>query len=317
MRDPSPLTALIVCADEERRYGLDRPLRKAGFKIRDATNGVDGLHLATEIIPDIILLELCLPDMSGFEVCCRLKAHADTAGIPVLHLSETFVESSEFASHLERGDEAYLTHPVEAAGLVACVRTLLRGRLANRQFSHFLEAAPDAVVIVDQDGKIVRVNGQAEKMFGHAREELMGQEVEILMPQRFRNGHRRQRAGFTEHPSIRPMGMRPDEELWGLRKDGSEFPVEISLSPISDHQGMLIASIVRDVTERRQMEQNLREADRKKAEFLATLAHELRNPLAPIRNGLQLVKLAKGDSDAVEQALRDDGAAAWTFGPPG
>ena len=125
----------------------------------------------------------------------------------------------------------------------------------------FLEATPDAVVIVDQGGKIVRVNGQAERMFGHGREELMGREVEILMPERFRDSHRGQRDDFVAHPSTRPMGMRPDLELWGLRKDGSEFPVEISLSPIPDHQGILIASIVRDVTERRRTEAALLDSE--------------------------------------------------------
>jgi PAS domain S-box-containing protein len=296
------LTALIVSAENESRCAVEQPLEKAGFKVRNATTGAEGLRLATRIIPDIIILELRLPDMSGFQVCCRLKAHAATAGIPVLHLSDASVESSEFAGHLERGDEAYLTHPVEAADLLACVKTLLRCRQVHRQFSSFLEAAPDAIVILDQDGKIVRVNRQAERMFGHERDELMGQEVEILMPQRFRDRHRGQRAGFVAHPSTRPMGTGPALDLWGLRKDGSEFPVEISLSPIPDDQGILIASIVRDVTERRRMEQDLRDANRKKEEFLATLAHELRNPLAPIRNGLQLMKLAKNNADTVEQA---------------
>lgn len=157
--------------------------------------------------------------------------------------------------------------------------------LQEQRFSSFLEAAPDAVIIIDQHGQIVRVNGQTERMFGHGREELLGQEVEILMPERFRASHRGQRSAFVGHPSARPMG--PALELWGLRKDGSEFPVEISLSPIPDREGILVASIVRDVTGRRQMEQELRNADRMKDEFLATLGHELRNPLAPIRNAVQ------------------------------
>jgi PAS domain S-box-containing protein len=156
--------------------------------------------------------------------------------------------------------------------------------LQEQRFSSFLEAAPDAVVIIDQDGKIVRVNGQTEMMFGHGREELLGQEVEILMPERFRASHRGQRSAFMAHPSTRPMG--PALELWALRKDGSEFPVEISLSPIPDRAGILVAGIVRDVTRRRQMEQELRNANRMKDEFLATLGHELRNPLAPIRNAV-------------------------------
>ena len=251
MSDAQHLTALIIIADEERRYSLDKPLRRAGFKIRDATNGEDGLRLAMEA-PDLIVLDLHLPDMTGFEVCCRLKAHAATANIPVLHLSVAPVESSEFAHHLERGDEAYLTYPVEEVELLSFVNTLIRGRQAQRQFSSFLEAAPDAVVISDEHGKIVRVNGQAERMFGHLREELIGNEVELLLPERLRDGHRMQRAGYASHPSTRPMGKGMN--LTGLRKNGSEFPVEISLSPIPDHQGILIACVIRDVTERKRVE---------------------------------------------------------------
>jgi len=157
--------------------------------------------------------------------------------------------------------------------------------LQEQRFSSFLEAAPDAVVIADQAGKIVRVNAQTERIFGYGREELTGQPVEILMPERFRVDHTGKRAAFVARPSTRPMG--PALDLWGLRKDGTEFPVEISLSPIPDHQGILVASIVRDVTARRQMEQELRNADRMKDEFLATLGHELRNPLAPICNAVQ------------------------------
>jgi PAS domain S-box-containing protein len=249
--DAPQLTALIIIAQEQSRYSLDKPLRRAGFKIRDATNGEEGLRLAMES-PDLIILDLHLPDMSGFEVCCRLKAHAATAAIPVLHLSDAPVESSEFANHLERGDEAYLTYPVEEVELLSFVNTLIRGRQAQRQFSSFLEAAPDAVVISDEDGKIIRVNGQTERMFGHRREELIGEDVEILLPERFRNRHRLQRTSYSAIPGTRPMGTGLN--LLGVRKDGTEFPVEISLSPIPDHEGILIACIVRDITERKQAE---------------------------------------------------------------
>ena len=212
MSEPRPLTALIVDADEGKRYALAQTLQKGGFKVLLASSGADGLRLARER-PDAILLDLHLPDMSGFEVCCRLKSHAATAAIPVLHLSDAPVEGAEFSRHLEEWDEAYLTHPVDAAELLASVKTLLRQRQVKRQFNSFLEAAPDAVVIVDHDGKMVRVNGQAEAMFGYGREELVGQEIEVLLPERFRDRHRGQRAGFMAHPSTRPMGSGLE---WGF-----------------------------------------------------------------------------------------------------
>jgi PAS domain S-box-containing protein len=283
-----PLIALTVTADQEVRAALGRTLRKAGFRVREAASGGEALRQAPDEV-DVILLDLHLPDLSGFEVCCRLKAHAATSDIPVLHLSDTHIEAIEAVGHLEEGDEAYLTQPVDEAELIATIRALLRGRQLQQQFHSFLEAAPDAVVVVDQDGKIVRVNGQTEAMFGYGREELAGREVELLMPERFRERHRGQRAGFTARPCIRPMGQAL--ELWGLRSDGSEFPVEISLSPLPSPGGLLVASVIRDVTQRKCLEQELREADRKKDEFLATLAHELRNPLATVRNAVEVVRL--------------------------
>ena len=272
MLEAQHLTALIIIANEDRRYSLDKPLRRAGFKIRDATNGEDGLRLAMET-PDLIVLDLHLPDMTGFEVCCRLKSHAATANIPVLHLSDAPVESSEFAHHMERGDEAYLTYPVEEVELLSFVNTLIRGRQAQRQFSSFLEAAPDAVVISDEKGKIVRVNGQTERMFGHLREELIGEEVELLLPERLRDAHRMQRAGYSSNPSTRPMGVGLN--LSGLRKDGTEFPVEISLSPIPDHEGSLIACVIRDVTERKQADERLLQSEHRQKFILDSIPQKL------------------------------------------
>ncbi|WP_254510246.1 PAS domain S-box protein [Anatilimnocola floriformis] len=258
MFDASPRSALVVIADEGRRHALNQPLQKVGFKIRNATNGAEGLRFAMEM-PDIIILDLQLPDMSGFEVCCRLKAHASTADIPVVHLSDSPVVVDEFKAHLERGDEAYLTHPVDAVELLATVEALIQARQSERRFGSFLEAAPDAVVIIDQNGKIVRVNGQAERMFGQGRDDLLGQVVETLLPESYRDKHREQRVGYLANPATRPMGS--GLRLRGLRKDGTEFPVEISLSPIFEREGILVASIIRDVSERSRIEALLQESE--------------------------------------------------------
>lgn len=198
--------------------------------------------------------------MSGCEVCCRLKADAATACLPVLHLSDPPVEDGEFDAHLKKGGEACLTHPVDPIELLSSVHSLLRVRQALRQFSSFLEAVPDAVVIVDHDGRIVQMNGHAEKMFGRDREELIGQDVEILMPVRFRGKHRVHLDAFVAHPGPRALGQ--SSELWGLRKDGTEFPFEISLSPIPDLAGILVASIIRDLTEQRLSHERLRQTEK-------------------------------------------------------
>jgi PAS domain S-box-containing protein len=119
-------------------------------------------------------------------------------------------------------------------------------RVNEIKFRRILESAPDAMVIADGRGRIVLVNAETERLFGYPREELVGQLVDILVPERFRRKHPQHRQGYTEHPHTRSMGEGRD--LWGLRKDRTEFPVEISLSPIETPEGTLISSAIRDVT---------------------------------------------------------------------
>jgi len=156
----------------------------------------------------------------------------------------------------------------------AAVRDVSAKRREERLFRGLLEAAPDAIVIVDHQGCIVLVNAQAEERFGYARAEMIGQTVEMLVPKRFAGLHKAFRSGYVAGPRTRPMGLAGD--LYALRKDGSEFPVEISLAPLETDDGLLVSAAVRDISERRRTQED---ADRVKDEFFATVSHELRTPL--------------------------------------
>ena len=131
----------------------------------------------------------------------------------------------------------------------------------ERRFRLVVEAAPNAMVMIDRAGEIVMVNAQAERVFGYSRAELVGQPVEMLVPERFRGHHPGLRATFFADPRPRPMGAGRD--LYGLKKDGSEFPVEIGLNPIETDEGTMVLSAIVDITERKAAELALRESEQR------------------------------------------------------
>jgi PAS domain S-box-containing protein len=152
--------------------------------------------------------------------------------------------------------------PIQAAdGLLICaaIRDITDRKRIEERLRRLLDSAPDAMVIAGPDGRIVLVNTQTEKLFGYRREELLGQPVEVLVPERFWSHHRHHRESYTNNPQARPMGA--GSELYGLKKDGTEFPVEISLSPQHTDEGILVSSTIRDITERKRVDNALRQSE--------------------------------------------------------
>lgn len=166
-------------------------------------------------------------------------------------------------------------HRIVGAAVIA--RDLSERRRADRTFAQLMEMAPDAVIGVGDDGRIRVANSRVQAMFGYDEHELIGKPIEVLVPDAFRTAHTGQRAGYLREPSVRTMGA--GLALFARRRDGDQFACEISLAPVDTDQGPMATAMVRDVSDRKRIEE---ESDRLKSEFFGLVSHELRTPLTSI-----------------------------------
>jgi PAS domain S-box-containing protein len=288
---------LNINDNDANRYVVTRMLRVAGFQVLEGGTGAEALRLATEEGPDLVILDVKLPDLNGIEVCRQLKADPRTANIAVLHLSANYVRTENKVEGLESGADGYLTQPVDAAELLATVRSLLRMRRAEEearaaalQWKTTFDSLGDGVCLLDREGRVMRANRAFVALLGLPEVQVLGCPFEKLM---------RTACGEAElPPSCREaLACRGEAEVCL-----GERWYRVAANPVESARGVVTGAvrILTDITPRRELEDALRqraadlaEADRRKDEFLAMLAHELRNPLAAIVNALHLARASR------------------------
>ncbi len=295
--------------------------RELSFEVEWLDTLTAGMERLMACKVDVVLLDLGLPESVGIDTLQRLFARMQS--VPTVVVLSGLNDETIALQAVQFGAQDYLVKGhVDSALLVRSIRYAIeRGQAkealqkihaeleervqqrtialtnaidalhaeiaerkrADEKFKWVLESAPDAMVIANIEGKIRIVNSQTEKLFGYERDELYAQTIEALMPQRFRSRHISHRASYFSNAEAREMGT--DMDLYGLRKDGSEFPVSISLSPLDTEEGRLIIAAIRDISERKQAEteraarKSAEEANAAKSTFLANMSHELRSPL--------------------------------------
>jgi len=268
----------VVIAEDhpETRDYLYTVLQTAGFTVDAVADGNAALAACVMRAPDVLVSDVLMPGLGGFELIERLRDDERTAVIPVLLLSARGGEESRIEG-IAAGADDYLVKPLSGRELVARVDGAVRlGRLrrdtARREqadLDALFSLAPDAALVVGQNGVIVLANEQAGKLFGHEVRDLLGLPVEALMPQTHRAAHVAHREAYKRAPVVRLM--HPRQELRGLRTDGSEFTAEIALGPLVFKNQPCTIAIVRDVSERRKLEQERAEQERRFRELSSRL----------------------------------------------
>ena len=316
------VTILHVDDNEANRYVVTRILQNAGFSVLEAATGAAGLKAVVEHQPTLVILDVKLPDISGFEVCRQLKANPETAFIPVLHLSASFTQSQDKAEGLDSCADAYLVQPVEPIELLATVRSLLRIRQAEeaalssaREWQTTFDSINDGVCLVDTEGIIRRCNRAMKQMLHKHSREIIGHAYYELINLEW---------GIGDGSCFHLAKETHQRQVLEVQSQGKCFSKTID--PVVDEHGTLTGAvfILSDITERKRAEallqdqndrlnrlmvslqqqtEQAQQANRIKDEFLAVLSHELRSPLNPILGWAKILQTGQQDAAQTQYAL--------------
>jgi PAS domain S-box-containing protein len=305
---------LVVDDTEAARYAAGRALRQAGFEVWEAGTGAEALRQAARC-PDAVVLDINLPDISGLEVCRRIKSDPATSSVPVLHLTAAFGSSEDRAHALDAGADAYLVQPVEPVVLVATVRALVRARDAEASarrltalWQSTFDAIGDAVAVLDRDGRFLRCNAAMGRLMGQPPEALIGQAGVPAIP------------GADEPDGGWPLGRAGASrvrERTEVEAGGRCYEVVADPVVVEDGSVTAVVRTVKDVTEHKDTERRMAEllareqsaraeaehVNQLKDEFLATLSHELRTPLNAIVGWAQLLMQGLSDEATTRRAI--------------
>ncbi len=284
----NPPKILYVDDDELTRLVMHNIFQGAGYDVCEAANGTEALRLARER-PDLVVLDVNLPDINGFEVCRRIKAHPATQRIPVLHLSAKYVTSRDKAQGLEGGADGYLIKPVEPQELLAQVKAMLRvhqaedqARTVARQWQATFDAISDGVCLLDGDGRVMRCNRAMEALTGQPQAQALDKPWFDLFPE---GSELHERSAFRQ---MLQTGHRETREV-----NLGDRCFQVTADPTFDDAGALSGAvlILADVSERKRLEEQLRQGQKMQAvgQLAGGIAHDFNNLLTVIQGNVSLL----------------------------